>query len=126
VERAAAEAALAEPHIARVYTRSQLLEGRVPPDPIGHAVTYGFFGPRSGDLLIIPEPYYVFEASGASHGTPYGYDNHVPVIFAGPGIKPGTYSEKILVNDIAPTLAEMLGIETPSGSTGRVLSEMLN
>jgi hypothetical protein len=28
------------------------------------------------------------------------------------------------VNDIAPTLAAILEVETPSGSTGRVLSEM--
>jgi predicted AlkP superfamily pyrophosphatase or phosphodiesterase len=126
VERAAADAARAEPHIARVYTRSQLLNGQVEPDAIGHAVALGFFGRRSGDLLILPEPYYLFEATGTSHGTPYDYDNHVPVIFAGPGIKPGTYTEKIMVNDVAPTLTQILGVETPAGSIGRVLSEILN
>jgi hypothetical protein len=30
-----------------------------------------------------------------------------------------------MVNDIAPTLATMLDVETPSGSIGRVLDEML-
>jgi predicted AlkP superfamily pyrophosphatase or phosphodiesterase len=125
VERAAAEAARGEPHIARVYTRSQLLEGRAEPDAIGRAAVLGFFGPRSGDLLIVPEPYYMFEASGASHGTPYDYDNHVPVIFFGPQFKPGTYTRRIEVNDIAPTLAKVLGVATPSASTGRVLAEML-
>jgi arylsulfatase A-like enzyme len=125
VERAAADAARGGEHIARVYTRSQLLEGRVEPDAIGRAVALGFFGPRSGDLLILPEPYYVFEASGASHGTPYDYDNHVPVIFFGPQIKPGTYTSRIVVNDIAPTLAQILGVETPTASIGRVLGEIL-
>ncbi|HLH16640.1 MAG TPA: alkaline phosphatase family protein [Bryobacteraceae bacterium] len=126
VERVAADAARAEPHIARVYTRSQLLAGQAGPDAIAHAVALSFFAPRYGDLLILPEPYYLFEASGTSHGTPYDYDNHVPVIFAGPGIKPGTYTGRILVNDIAPTLAQILGVETPAGSIGRVLGEMLN
>lgn len=126
VESAAADSARGADHIARVYTRSQLQQGRVEPDAIGHAVALGFFGPRSGDLLIVPEPYYLFEASGTSHGTPYDYDNHVPVIFCGPQIKPGTYTNRIVVNDVAPTLARILGVETPTASIGRVLSEILN
>jgi arylsulfatase A-like enzyme len=125
VERVAADAARTAPHIARVYTRTQLMEGQVPQDDIGRAATYTFFAPRYGDLLIVPEPYYLFEARGTSHGTPYDYDNHVPVIFLGPGIKPGAYREKILVNDIAPTLANILGVETPTSAIGRVLSEMM-
>ena len=124
VERVAADAARGEPHIARVYTRTQLLNGEVQQDPISRAVSLGFYEPRSSDLYILPEPYYLFEATGASHGTPYDYDNHVPVIFLGPGIKAGRYSGHILVNDVAPTLADILGIEAPSGSSGRVLSEM--
>ena len=126
VERAAADAARGEAHIARVYTRSQLLEGRVEPDAIGRAVALGFFGPRSGDLLVLPEPYYLFDASGTTHGMPYGYDTHVPVIFFGPQIKPGTYTNRIVVNDVAPTLAQILGVEAPTSSIGRVLAEILN
>jgi arylsulfatase A-like enzyme len=49
----------------------------------------------------------------------------VPVLFLGPGIKPGSYSGSVAVNDIAPTLAALLGTAQPSGSIGRVLREML-
>jgi predicted AlkP superfamily pyrophosphatase or phosphodiesterase len=126
VERVAAEAALEEPHIARAYTRKQLLSGELQQDAISRAFSLGFFGPRSGDVFVLQEPYYLFDASGTSHGTPYDYDNHVPVIFLGPGIKPGKYSTRIAVNDIAPTLAEILNVEQPSGSVGRILSEILN
>jgi hypothetical protein len=42
----------------------------------------------------------------------------------GSGIKAGHYFEKIAVNDIAPTLAAIVGVEQPSGSVGRVLQEM--
>jgi arylsulfatase A-like enzyme len=125
VERVAAEAALQESHIARVYTRRQLLNGQVQQDAISRAFSLGFFGPRSGDLFVLQEPYYLFEAKGTSHGTPYGYDTHVPVIFLGPGIKPGSYTRRIAVNDIAPTLAAVLEVEQPSGSMGRILSEIL-
>ncbi len=126
VELVAAEAGLEQHHIARVYTRSQLVDGAVQHDEISRAFSVGFFGQRSGDLFVLQEPYYLFEATGTSHGTPYDYDNHVPVIFLGPGIKPGKYSTRIAVNDIAPTLAEILKVEQPSGSIGRILSEILN
>jgi arylsulfatase A-like enzyme len=125
VERVAAEAASTEEHIARVYTRHDLLAGEVQRDGIGRAVSLGFYGPRSGNLLILQEPYYLFEATGASHGTPYDYDTHVPVIFLGAHIKARSYLQRIAVNDIAPTLAAILQIEQPSGSIGRVLSEIL-
>ena len=125
VERVAAQAASSEQHIARVYTRHEVLSGEVQRDDIGRAVSLGFYGPRSGDLVILQEPYYLFEATGTSHGTPYDYDNHIPVIFFGPGIKAGAYWQKIAMNDIAPTLSALLGIEAPSGSIGRVLTEML-
>jgi predicted AlkP superfamily pyrophosphatase or phosphodiesterase len=125
VEKVAAEAAAQVPHIARVYTRSQLLTGNVQQDPISRAVSVGFYGPRAGDLVILQEPYYLFDATGTSHGTPYDYDTHVPVIFLGPGIKSGAYRERIAVNDIAPTLAQILGVARPSGAAGRVLQEIL-
>jgi predicted AlkP superfamily pyrophosphatase or phosphodiesterase len=125
VEETAAQAARAEEHIARVYTRHELMSGQVQQDQIGRAFSLGFFAPRSGDLFILQEPYYLFDSTGTSHGTPYGYDTHVPVIFWGPGIKPGTYGQSITANDIAPTLASILQIEQPSGAIGRILTEIL-
>ena len=125
VERVAAEAALRVPHIARVYTRSQLLAGQYIPDLVGRRVANGFHPARAADLAIVAEPYWMFEAKGTSHGTPYNYDSHVPVIFMGPAVKPGRYRRPIAVNDIAPTVAAILDIETPSGSGGRQLEEIL-
>ena len=125
VERAAAAAARAQDHIARVYTSEDLRSGNVQQDAIGRAFSVQYYAPRSGNLFILPEPYYTFYASMAFHGTPYDYDTHVPVMFLGPGIKPGTYPGRIAPNDIAPTLAAMLGVAQPSGCIGRVLSEMM-
>ena len=48
------------------------------------------------------------------------------MIFLGPArIRAGSYPGTIGVEDIAPTLATLLAIETPSGNMGRVLTEML-
>ena len=124
VERVAADAAAGAEHIARVYTAQELRSGAVQQDAIGRAFSLSYYGPRSGDLFILQEPYYLFDATGTTHGTPYVYDTQVPVLFWGPGIKPGTYSGSIAVNDIAATLAALLGTAQPSGSMGRVLSEM--
>jgi hypothetical protein len=49
----------------------------------------------------------------------------VPILFLGGAVRAGRYNRNVMVNDIAPTLATILDVETPSGSVGRVLDEML-
>ncbi len=125
--RAAKDAIFAMPmlHVVRVYTRNQLENG-IDGDFIAKAEMNGYFPRRSGDLHLVFEPGYMGGKSGTTHFSPYAYDRHVPILFMGPGIKPGRYDETIQPNDIAPTLATMLDIQTPSGSSGRVLVEMLS
>ena len=127
VYRTAADALLSEPplHVARVYNRRQLSDG-VAGDFIAQAEMNGFFPRRSGDLSIVFDSGYLPGSSGTTHFSPYAYDRHVPVLFMGPGIKAGRYNETVQPNDIAPTLATMLDVQTPSGSSGRVLSEMIS
>jgi hypothetical protein len=123
--RVVADAALAFPHIARAYTRDEVERGDDANDPVSKAVRYGFYGPRSGDVFIVPEPYYMFSAKGTTHGTPYLYDSHVPVIFYGPGIRKGVYRSNVAVNDVAPTLSAIFDVQMPAGAFGRVLTEAL-
>jgi hypothetical protein len=125
VQQVAADTVRNLPHIYRVYTRSELRRGSGIDDMVDRRVRNGFHYQRSSDLFTVVEPYWLFESSGTSHGTPYNYDSHVPVVFYGAGIKPGRYNQRAAVNDIAPTLATMLDVETPSGANGRVLTEML-
>lgn len=125
VRRVAAEAAMKVPHVARVYTRDQLMLGNVTPDRIGQRVMRGFNPQRSGDLEIILEPYWLRSATGTTHGTPYNYDAHIPLILMGPRVKAGTYSDHVALNDLAPTLTTIVGVDPPSGSSGRVLTEAL-
>ena len=125
VNRTAAAAALELPHVFRVYTREQLMGGAALDDHVGRRVMNGYYVRRGPDIEILLEPYWIFSPTGATHGTTFDYDTHVPVIFMGPGIHAGRYDGNIAPNDIAPTLATMLSVETPSGSVGRVLTEML-
>ena len=125
-ENVAADALRAYPHVARVYTHTQLEKGELQADAVGTKVRNGFNAARSANVLYVLEPYWmVMRPAGTAHGSPYDYDTHVPMLFLGPGIKPGRYNANVAPNDIAPTLATLLDIETPSGSVGRVLSEML-
>jgi predicted AlkP superfamily pyrophosphatase or phosphodiesterase len=120
-EEIAADAVRKLPYIFRVYTSAQLEHERVGDDPIGRLIERGYYRGRSADLFIVQKPYWLASKDGTSHGTPFSYDTHVPVIFLGRGIRPGRYDENVRTADIAPTLAALLGVNTPSGSVGRIL-----
>jgi predicted AlkP superfamily pyrophosphatase or phosphodiesterase len=124
-EATVADALRATPHVFRAYTRTQLLKGEIATDPVGIDVRNGFSQVRSGNVTFVLDPYWIFGDGGTTHGAPFDYDTHVPILFFGAAIKPGRYDANVAPNDIAPTLATLLDIETPSGSVGRVLSEML-
>jgi hypothetical protein len=126
VAEEAAEAARTLPPVYRAITREQLLRGNVPDDPWCRKVARGFHPDRSGDVEILLYPYWIgSEGDGTSHGSAYSYDSHIPLVLMGPGVRPGRYHEAVALNDLAPTLATLLEIETPSGSAGRVLVEAL-
>jgi predicted AlkP superfamily pyrophosphatase or phosphodiesterase len=120
-------AALTVPGIARCFSRSQLLRGATSvTDPIERRALHGFYPARSGDVVMVAEPYkYIAETITATHGSPYSYDTHVPTIIMGAGVTPGRYLEPASPADIAPTLSALLRITPPSNSTGRVLIEAL-
>jgi hypothetical protein len=111
--------------VTRAYTREQILRGEVPQDAIGRRIAGSYNAQRSGDLEVILEPYWMRSTLGTTHGTPYVYDSHVPLIFMGPGIKAGRYDASVALNDLAPTLATLLSVETPAGAFGRVLAEII-
>jgi hypothetical protein len=88
-------------------------------------VLRGFNAQRSGDLEIILEPFWIRQAQGATHGSPYNYDAHIPLILLGRRVTAGEYSGQVALNDLAPTLATLASVEIPAGSVGRVLTEAL-
>ena len=59
------------------------------------------------------------------HGSPWKYDTHVPIMFAGPGIKPQAVSRQVATVDIAVTLATLFGTTIPSAASGNVLVEVM-
>jgi arylsulfatase A-like enzyme len=85
---------------------------------------------RSGDIYVVFAPHtFINDFDGltvaATHGSPWRYDAHVPVIFAGHGVAARRISRPVTPYDIAPTLATYLGVPLPSGAIGSPLVEVL-
>jgi len=106
--------------VATAFTRAQLEKGEVQ-DELGRATLLSFNRARSGDVYFIAKPYFVSRKTGTNHGLPYNYDTHVPLLWFGAGVRPGVRVERVGVDDIAPTLARLLGLPAPPQSRGRVL-----
>lgn len=130
---AAVKAALkAVPGVARVYDRLEVARLADSSDPLEKAIAAGFFPDRSGDILVIPKPNWIFVSddkdiipgNATTHGSGYPYDTNVPLILMGAGVAPGRYQQPATPADIAPTLAMLAGVPLPT-ATGRVLSEAL-
>lgn len=83
----------------------------------------GFQYQRSGDVYLQLKPGWLIRSSrtGTSHGSPYSYDTHVPMLLYGWGIPKGVTYDKTLVTQLAPTISGMLKIPLPSGTEGRPL-----
>jgi predicted AlkP superfamily pyrophosphatase or phosphodiesterase len=113
--------------VGEVYTAAQFFLNEVPNGPLANTVRRSYYWGRSGELVILPKPGYVFSTlpDGSGTGSPFSYDAQVPLVLYGAGIKYGRYSETTSPADIAPTIASLLGIATPSLCEGRALSEAL-
>jgi len=136
VEDFIAEAVMKIPGIAFAKTRSDLLEGRVANTPLQVQIHRNFHPERSGNIHMIQEQYWFLHSTdeaakmgldsiAAIHGSPWTYDTHVPIFFAGHHVSAERIDRLVAPNDIAATLARYLDINSPSGSIGSPLKEVL-
>jgi predicted AlkP superfamily pyrophosphatase or phosphodiesterase len=120
------------PGVAAIYRAEDLRDRPATQSPAHRAFAYSYFPGRSGDLFILPKPYWLLDGTpsgqprsyGTGHGVPYNYDQHVPVLLMGFGIQPGQYLQPITPADIAPTFAALCGI-TLASRDGHILAEAL-
>ncbi len=96
-------------------------------NPLLQYVHRNFHVSRSGDIYVIQQPYWFLFEKGpvvGMHGSPWSYDTHVPIIFAGPGIKAGKVQRLVHPVDVAPTMSALLGMSPPGSSQGSLLKEV--
>lgn len=109
-----------EPWLLGIYMPDENVNCDLP-DEICTRITKGFARGRSGDIWIVARPNWLpsyCEAGGTTHGSPYVYDTHAPLIFAGKQIQAKHRYEPMGIDDIAPSLALFLGLPLPAGATG--------
>ncbi|MBL8361423.1 MAG: alkaline phosphatase family protein [Rubrivivax sp.] len=124
VTEAARAALLGEPAVAAAYTRREMAARSRAGAPHFDAMVKSWHAEISGDVQIALKPNWMFVSStaNATHGSPYPYDTHVPILMYGPRwLKPARVDQRVEVADIAPTLSRMLGVPVPSMSEGRPL-----
>jgi predicted AlkP superfamily pyrophosphatase or phosphodiesterase len=120
------------PGVEAVYRAEEVADRPATQNPLRRAMALSYFTGRSGDLLIVPKAYWLMDSTptgqarhyGTGHGTPWNYDQRVPIFLMGFGIQPGEYFASVTPADIGPTLAALCGI-TLAPRDGHILAEAL-
>ncbi len=89
----------------------------------------GYHPRRSGDIVFIPEPQYYSWGDNTvpthtTHGEWNPYDAHIPLLFCGWHIGHGATSREVHINDIAPTVCQLLHIQQPNACSGKAITEI--
>ena len=123
------------PQVAAVFTRNELIAA-APPSGLVDEWTLldrakASFNPqRSGDLIVLLKPYVSLYSTPknpdtdytSSHGSAWGYDRRVPIVFWWQGVNGFEQPTAVETVDIAPTLAKLIGLDVPASEfDGRAL-----
>jgi predicted AlkP superfamily pyrophosphatase or phosphodiesterase len=121
---------LKQPLVAAAATREELLgngQGK-----LLEQMRLSFHPDRSGDVLFVYTPYAIpgsasasSKPKGTTHGSPWHYDTHVPLLLIGHGIKPGHYDRRVSPAMLAPTVSRLLQVDSPGGCVEEPLQEAL-
>lgn len=136
VERFVAAEVTKLPAITRAFPRGDLSAGRAPQDALFESARRSFHPERSGHVHLVQPPYWFMHSTdeaekmglpslAAIHGSPWAYDTHVPIVFAGHRVRAQKVGRNVGPHQIAPTLSAYLGVKPPSGSAGALLVEVL-
>ena len=101
------------PGVERVFPSAGLERERSSSDDAVRAAAFSYVSGRSGQFVIVPKPNYIISSDATTHGTHRAYDQHVPLIFFGSGVKPGRYQAPSTPADLAATLAWRIGLPMP-------------
>ncbi|MBL7701248.1 MAG: alkaline phosphatase family protein [Ferruginibacter sp.] len=125
VKKAVIKTLKAKPFIIAAFETDKLMLTTLP-EPQKTMMINGFNPKRSGDIQFTLKPgYFDGGVKGTTHGLWNPYDAHIPCVFFGWGVKKGKTSRETYMTDIAPTIAALLQIQMPSGSVGKVITELI-
>lgn len=111
--------------ISRVYTEEEIQQSSKS-DFYLDCIARGYDPKQNGELVFLEKPGYLeYSTTGTTHGSPYSYDTHVPLLFYGTNIKKGESFDRKVITQIAPTLSMLLKITLPNGTEAELLQEVL-
>jgi len=115
------------PYVADLFTRNELMQAAGSDRPYEELFRHVYHDQRGPDLYLRLNEFILVtnDSTGASHGTPYTDDANVPMLFFGSGIGSGGLSDRVETVDLAPTLADLLGIEVPAAVDGQSLRDRI-
>jgi predicted AlkP superfamily pyrophosphatase or phosphodiesterase len=116
-----------DPALYFVRSRVDLAAGRVPETEFGRRIAHSYTDHGGWYVMVVPTAFEMETLNGiqTTHFSPWSYDRHVPLGFFGGDFLTGIYREQVAPVDIAATFAAVLGVNAPSASVGRVLTEAL-
>lgn len=116
----------ADPTVLYAVDLDKVAEAAIP-EPIKTRIINGYNWQRSGDIQLISHDGMLppYSKLGTTHSVWNSYDSHIPLIFMGTNIKKGESNKPYFMTDIAPTLAQILKIENPSGCIGSPIVEVI-
>jgi arylsulfatase A-like enzyme len=111
------------PQIEAVYSKTDLAATPSPSGPpedwsLAQRIRANFDPERSGDFYVVLKRYVTPIPSTsfgyvATHGSPWGYDRRVPILFWWKGVAPFEQPNGIETVDIMPTLASLINLDVP-------------
>jgi hypothetical protein len=109
--------------VQAAYTRTALTAGVPKADATSQMVARSFHPGRCGDVYVLLRPYHLPSAAlgtGTTHGSPWEYDTHVPLVVYGSGVRAGVRREAVTPLSAAPILARAAGFDPPAGAIAGV------
>lgn len=96
------------------------LDGKSAKRDLENMILNGWNPARSGDVAFLLRPHFLEGKTevGATHGSPFRYDTHVPIIFYGWNVPAQRINDQVFVVDVAATVADLLNIQPPPACIG--------
>ncbi len=105
------------PFVADVFTRAELLAAGTEGNSPLTMMRRSYRAESDRDVVYTLKPWFIAKAgTGSGHGQPYPYDQHVAMLWFGAGVPRGERTERVHVDQLAPTLAGLLGVPAPAAA----------
>ena len=110
-----------------VYFRHEMMSAAPSSKPFIQKYRNSYYPPRGEDFQYLIREHCIISSrpTGTTHGSPYRYDTHVPLIFWWNTAVPKRISREVHSADAAPTLAKFAGFPFPKNVDGVPLKEVV-